>query len=195
GYPRPVIIFGACKEIINDQLMTNYPDKFSSCVPHTTRAKRDQEVDGQDYHFSNREQMEEDIQNELFIEAGEHRGNLYGTSVNAVRDVLDASKHCVLDVTGNAIKRLIGVDLYPIVIYIKPRDIKWILNNMGEEANEVQAKQIYNKCNDIEQQYGDLFTTTIEEEDLNGVYKRICDIIDHESRVDSVRIRSKEKIY
>ncbi|CAF4798671.1 unnamed protein product, partial [Rotaria sp. Silwood1] len=165
--------------------MTNYPDKFSSCVPHTTRAKRDQEVDGQDYHFSNREQMEEDIQNELFIEAGEHRGNLYGTSVNAVRDVLDASKHCVLDVSGRAIKRLIGADLYPIVIYIKPRDIKWILNNMGEEANEVQAKQIYNKCNDIEQQYGDLFTTTIEEEDLNGVYKRICDIIDHESRVDS----------
>lgn len=34
--------------------------------------------------------MERDIQNYLFIEAGEYGGNLYGTSVNAVREVANA---------------------------------------------------------------------------------------------------------
>ena len=34
--------------------------------------------------------MEKDIQNYLFIEAGEYGGNLYGTSVNAVREVANA---------------------------------------------------------------------------------------------------------
>jgi guanylate kinase len=34
--------------------------------------------------------MEKDIKNGLFIEAGEYRGNLYGTSVNSVKEVVDA---------------------------------------------------------------------------------------------------------
>jgi guanylate kinase len=57
----------------------------------TSRAKREKEVDGREYYFvPTREQMERDIQNYLFIEAGEYGGNLYGTSVNAVREVANA---------------------------------------------------------------------------------------------------------
>lgn len=56
----------------------------------TTRAKRDYEVDGRDYHFvGSREQMERDIQNHLFIEAGQYNDNLYGTSVASVREVAE----------------------------------------------------------------------------------------------------------
>lgn len=56
----------------------------------TTRAKRDYEVDGRDYHFvASREQMERDIQNHLFIEAGQYNDNLYGTSVASVREVAE----------------------------------------------------------------------------------------------------------
>ena len=56
----------------------------------TTRAKRDYEVDGRDYHFvASREQMERDIQNHLFIEAGQYNENLYGTSVASVREVAE----------------------------------------------------------------------------------------------------------
>lgn len=59
----------------------------------TTRPRRDYEVDGRDYHFvSSREQMERDIQNHLFIEAGQYNDNLYGTSVASVREV--AEKVC-----------------------------------------------------------------------------------------------------
>lgn len=56
----------------------------------TTRAKRDYEVDGRDYHFvSSREEMERAIQNHMFIEAGQYNDNLYGTSVNSVREVAE----------------------------------------------------------------------------------------------------------
>lgn len=56
----------------------------------TTRSKRDYEVDGRDYHFvASREQMERDIQNHLFIEAGQYNDNLYGTSVASVREVAE----------------------------------------------------------------------------------------------------------
>ena len=33
--------------------------------------------------------MERDIQNHMFIEAGEYNGNLYGTSVASVKDVAE----------------------------------------------------------------------------------------------------------
>lgn len=57
----------------------------------TTREKRPNEDDGRDYHFvTSREQMEKDIQNHLFIEAGQYNENLYGTSVQSVRDVANS---------------------------------------------------------------------------------------------------------
>ena len=54
----------------------------------TTRSQRENEVHGVDYHFvTSREQMEQDIQNHKFIEAGQYQNNLYGTSVQAVNDI------------------------------------------------------------------------------------------------------------
>ena len=56
----------------------------------TTRPRREYEVDGRDYHFvTSREQMEGDIQNHLFIEAGQYNDNLYGTSVASVKAVAE----------------------------------------------------------------------------------------------------------
>ena len=62
-YTRPVVILGPLKDRINDELISEYPEKFGSCVPHTTRTRRQFEVDGRDYHFvASREAMEADIQ-------------------------------------------------------------------------------------------------------------------------------------
>ena len=63
--------------------------KFFS-IKDTTRPKRDYEVDGRDYHFvTSREQMEKDIQEHKFIEAGQYNNHLYGTSVQSVREVAE----------------------------------------------------------------------------------------------------------
>ncbi|PIO63553.1 PDZ/DHR/GLGF domain protein [Teladorsagia circumcincta] len=72
---------------INDELVTRNPDRFSSCVPHTSRPPREHEVDGRDYHFVSKAQMEHDVKNNLFIEAGQFQNNLYGTSIDSVRMV------------------------------------------------------------------------------------------------------------
>lgn len=59
-------------------------------IEDTTRPKRDYEVDGRDYHFvMSREQMEKDIQEHKFIEAGQYNDNLYGTSVQSVKYVAE----------------------------------------------------------------------------------------------------------
>lgn len=61
----------------------------------TTRPKREYEMDGKDYHFvDSREKMERDIQNHLFIEAGQYNDNLYGTSVASVKEVAEKVGIC-----------------------------------------------------------------------------------------------------
>lgn len=63
---------------------------FHSPSADTTRPRRENEMDGQDYHFvGSREQMEKDIQDNKFIEAGQFNENLYGTSILSVRTVAE----------------------------------------------------------------------------------------------------------
>ena len=58
--------------------------------PDTTRSRREYEVNGRDYHFvESREEMERAIQNHMFIEAGQYNENLYGTSVQSVKEVAE----------------------------------------------------------------------------------------------------------
>jgi hypothetical protein len=33
NHTRPIIIFGPFKELLNDQLLNDRPDKFANCVP------------------------------------------------------------------------------------------------------------------------------------------------------------------
>ncbi|NXU46247.1 DLG3 protein, partial [Drymodes brunneopygia] len=157
-YARPVIILGPTKDRINDDLISEFPHKFGSCVPHTTRPRRENEVDGQDYHFVvSREQMEKDIQDNKFIEAGQFNDNLYGTSIQSVRAVAERGKHCILDVSGNAIKRLRQAQLYPIAIFIKPKSIEALME-MNRRQTYEQANKVFDKAMKLEQEFGEYFT-------------------------------------
>ena len=69
-------------------------------IPHTTRPKRNCEVEGRDYYFISKADMTTQIENREFIEAGQFSDNLYGTSIKAVMDVAQTNKHCILDVSG-----------------------------------------------------------------------------------------------
>lgn len=72
----------------------------------TTRPKRDYEVDGRDYHFVlSREQMEKDIQEHKFIEAGQYNNHLYGTSVQSVREVAEKVPNRSGSLTGPGLFR------------------------------------------------------------------------------------------
>ncbi|XP_070640661.1 disks large homolog 3 isoform X3 [Bos indicus] len=180
-YARPVIILGPMKDRVNDDLISEFPHKFGSCVPHTTRPRRDNEVDGQDYHFVvSREQMEKDIQDNKFIEAGQFNDNLYGTSIQSVRAVAERGKHCILDVSGNAIKRLQQSQLYPIAIFIKPKSIEALME-MNRRQTYEQANKIYDKAMKLEQEFGEYFTAIVQGDSLEEIYNKIKQIIEDQS--------------
>ncbi|XP_004561751.1 disks large homolog 2 isoform X5 [Maylandia zebra] len=201
NYARPVIILGPMKERINDDLISEFPDKFGSCVPpanrsgyqDTTRPKRDYEADGRDYHFvMSREQMEKDIQEHKFIEAGQYNDNLYGTSVHSVKYVAERGKHCILDVSGNAIKRLQVAQLYPIAIFIKPKSIDSLMA-MNKRLTEEQAQKIFDRAMKLEQEFGEFFTALVQGETLEDIYTHCKQVIEEHSG-PYIWIPSKEKV-
>ncbi|XP_029304945.1 disks large homolog 2 isoform X13 [Cottoperca gobio] len=192
-YARPVIILGPLKDRINDDLISEFPDKFGSCVPHTTRPKRDYEVDGRDYHFvMSREQMEKDIQEHKFIEAGQYNENLYGTSVQSVKYVAERGKHCILDVSGNAIKRLQVAQLYPIAIFLKPKSIDTLMD-MNKRLTEEQAKKTFDRAMKLEQEFGEFFTALVQGDTLEDIYNHCKQVIEEHSG-PYIWIPSKEKL-
>ncbi|XP_075876173.1 disks large homolog 2 isoform X19 [Nelusetta ayraudi] len=193
NYARPVIILGPMKDRINDDLISEFPDKFGSCVPHTTRPKRDYEVDGRDYHFvMSREQMEKDIQEHKFIEAGQYNDNLYGTSVQSVKYVAERGKHCILDVSGNAIKRLQVAQLYPIAIFIKPKSIDSLMD-INKRLTEDQAKKTFDRALKLEQEFGEFFTALVQGDTLEEIYNNCKQVIEEHSG-PYIWIPSKEKL-
>lgn len=180
-YTRPVIILGPMKDRVNDDLISEFPHKFGSCVPHTTRPQRENEMDGQDYHFvASREQMEKDIQDNKFIEAGQFNENLYGTSILSVRAVAERGKHCILDVSGNAIKRLQQTQLYSIAIFIKPKSVEALME-MNKRQTYEQANKVFDKAMKLEQEFGEFFTAIVQGDSLDEIYNKIKLIIEEQS--------------
>ncbi|XP_056417349.1 disks large homolog 2 isoform X13 [Hyla sarda] len=193
NYTRPVIILGPMKDRVNDDLISEFPDKFGSCVPHTTRPKRDYEVDGRDYHFVvSREQMEKDIQEHKFIEAGQYNDNLYGTSVQSVKFVAERGKHCILDVSGNAIKRLQVAQLHPIAIFIKPKSAESLME-ISKRLTEEQARKTYDRALKLEQEFGEFFTAIVQGDTLDDIYNS-CKLVIEDQSGPFIWIPSKEKV-
>lgn len=90
-------------------------------------------MDGRDYHFvTSREQMEHDIQNHLFIEAGQYNDNLYGTSVASVKDVAEKVSRCSVQ----SVRMLLTTRKGTFTLY------QLIISVLTIERNELQLREL-----------------------------------------------------
>ncbi|CAG9768567.1 unnamed protein product [Ceutorhynchus assimilis] len=110
---------GVGRRTLKNRLINSDPEKFAGVIPYTTRPQRVLEENGQTYWFNDREQMEEDIRNNKFLEYGEYNGHLYGTHLDSIRDVIKQGKMCILDCSPMSLKILHNSsEFLPYVIFI-----------------------------------------------------------------------------
>ncbi|XP_006017753.1 MAGUK p55 subfamily member 4 [Alligator sinensis] len=120
---RLIVLVGPSGVGINElrrRLIQTNPCRFQSVVPHTTRAQKSYEVNGREYHYVSKETFENLVYTHRMLEYGEYKGNLYGTSVDAVRTVLDEGKVCIVDLEPQGIQVARTHELKPYIIFIKP---------------------------------------------------------------------------
>ncbi|PKN64622.1 MAG: guanylate kinase [Deltaproteobacteria bacterium HGW-Deltaproteobacteria-15] len=88
---------GAGKSTIIHHVMKEIPDLGYS-VSHTTRQPRENEVDGQDYHFVDKQTFQRMIREGDFLEWAQVYDDLYGTSLSGLHRRLDMNMDVILDV-------------------------------------------------------------------------------------------------
>ncbi|KAL6436717.1 hypothetical protein ACFW04_004864 [Cataglyphis niger] len=178
NHKRPIVLIGPPnigRHELRQRLMQD-SERFAAAIPHTSRPKKDSEVDGQDYHFISRAQFESDILCRKFVEHGEYEKAYYGTSVEAIRTVVNSGKICVLNLHPQSLKILRNSDLKPYVVFIAPPSLeklrqKRIKNN--ESFKEEELKDIIEKAREMEDKYGHLFDMLIVNNDTDRAYNQL----------------------
>ncbi|RNA09516.1 MAGUK p55 subfamily member 5-like isoform X3 [Brachionus plicatilis] len=183
---RPIILIGPHsigRHELRKRLMQTYPSMFEVAVPHTTRPPRKEEINGKDYHFLPKHIFEVDIKQARFIEHGEFEKNLYGTSYESIRKVIQNDKVCVLNLYPQALKALKCSDLIPYVVYIGPPSLarlREIKSSMNESLKDSDLVEIIDKGREIEELYAHYFDKTIRMCDMNEtfeqLYQTICQV-------------------
>ena len=114
-------------------------------VTVTTRAPRDGEVDGIDYHFVDRHEFLRIRAARGFLEANEVHGNWYGSPRQQVRDALLEGKDVMLkiDVQGaQVVKEQVSEAL---LIFIVPPTLETLISRLRaratETADELEVRQ------------------------------------------------------
>ncbi|XP_013915697.1 PREDICTED: MAGUK p55 subfamily member 5 [Thamnophis sirtalis] len=180
---RPIVLIGPQNCGQNElwqRLMNNEADRFASAVPHTTRNRRDNEVAARDYHFVSRQVFETDITAGKFIEHGEFEKNLYGTSIDSVRQVINSGKICLLNLHTQSLKSLRNSDLKPYIIFIAPPSqerLRALLAKEGKTPKPEELREIIEKTREMEQNNGHYFDTAIVNSDIDKAYQELLRLI------------------
>jgi guanylate kinase len=117
-------------------MMAKHPDRFSFSVSHTTRSPRPGEAHGVDYYFTNRSHMEREIAEGKFLEHSEVHGNLYGTSLDAIRTATADGKICLADVSIDSAINISKTDWRSFIIFLRPVSMEGLEERLRARGTE-----------------------------------------------------------
>lgn len=127
-------------------------DKFRCSVSATTRAPREGEVDGVNYHFITREDFEKQIAEDKFLEHAEYCENHYGTLVSEVDPYLEKGVNVILEIEVQGAMKIREKRPDALFIFIAPPSIDELtrrLKKRGTETDDVIAKRVSKAAGEI----------------------------------------------
>ncbi|XP_060534703.1 MAGUK p55 subfamily member 7 isoform X5 [Cylas formicarius] len=189
GVYRPIVLIGppgVGRNELKRRLIDTDPEKYRTPTPFTSRPMKPGEVNGKEYYFVAREQMEEDIERGKFIEFGEYKGNLYGTSSDSVKAIVNSGHVCILNPHYQALKMLRTAQLKPYIVYIKPPRLEILKEtrmanharstfdaNNSRGFTEDEFKDMLRSAERIEFLYDHFFDETIVNDDLMVAFGKL----------------------
>ncbi|MFC7369014.1 guanylate kinase [Vreelandella zhaodongensis] len=120
-------------------------DGIQVSVSHTTRAKREGEVDGVNYHFTHVADFEAMIERGEFFEYAKVFDNYYGTSRRAAQTVLDAGQDVILEIDWQGAQQVREQIPSAVSIFILPpsrSELERRLSNRGTDEHAVIARRM-----------------------------------------------------
>ncbi|XP_070705186.1 MAGUK p55 subfamily member 5b isoform X1 [Pempheris klunzingeri] len=181
---RPIALIGPTNsghDELRRRLLSIEPEKFAVAVPHTTRNSRIDERNGREYHFVSRSAFEADLATGKFIESGEYEKNLYGTSTDSVRHVINSGRICLLCLHTRSLRVLRSSNLKPYVIFIAPPSqerLRTLLATEGKTPKPEELKEVIEKAREMENNFGHFFDATIVNMDPDQAFHELRRLIE-----------------
>ncbi|XP_053136080.1 MAGUK p55 subfamily member 4 isoform X3 [Hemicordylus capensis] len=177
---RLIVLVGPSGVGVNElrrRLIGVNPHHFQSAVPHTTRAQKSYEENGREYHYVSKDTFENLVYGHRMLEYGEYKGNLYGTSIDAVRTVLDEGKICIVDLEPQSIQLARSHELKPYIIFIKPSSVSCMRQSrknarmitdyyVNMKFKEEDLQEMEESAKKMETQFGQFFDQVIVNDNL-----------------------------
>lgn len=164
---------------------TTLVSRLSACQPdirisisHTTRMPRDGEQNGIHYHFVSRDEFEQMIAANAFIEHANVYGNYYGTSLKAVESLSKQGYNVILEIDVQGAEQIRRLLPEATSIFILPPSMAKLnerLRNRGTDSEDVIAYRLEKSREEIEQSL--LFDYVIVNEEITQAENDLLAII------------------
>ena len=116
-------------------------------VSATTRLQRPGETDGESYHYLTREEFQQHIDNDNFLEYTEvfGRGDLYGTLKRPVVEAVEQGRWIILELDVVGAMKVLKIHPDVITIFVHPGSVEELerrLRNRGTESEESLSRRL-----------------------------------------------------
>jgi len=134
---------GTGKGTVVGKLLEKNPN-IKLSISKTTRKPRPGEKEGVNYFFVSREQFEEEIKNERFLEYAEYNNNYYGTPKDFVFETLEKGFDVILEIETKGALQIKKVFSDAVLIFLLPPSIeelyKRLVKRGTESEDEIKAR-------------------------------------------------------
>lgn len=114
-------------------------------VSHTTRAMREGERDGQDYHFVDKGTFVKMVEQAAFIEHAQVFDNYYGTASANIESSLEQGEDVILEIDWQGAEQVRKQMPYAVNIFILPPSVQALedrLRGRGQDSDEIIARRM-----------------------------------------------------
>lgn len=135
---------GAGKGTLMKKLLQTY-DNYALSISMTTRKPREGERDGVEYFFTDKEQFEQNIREDGFIEYASYCDNYYGTPKAYVEEQLNAGKDVILEIEIQGALQVKEKFPESLLLFVTPPSAKELerrLVDRGTESEDVIKKRL-----------------------------------------------------
>jgi len=128
---------GVGKSTLINILMAKYPNTFQFSVSHTTRQPRKGEKHGVNYFYVAKEEFEEMVERDEFVEWCHVHGNMYGTSKKQIELMQQNQRIPILDIDIQGTEKFLKVYPQSNTLFLFPptiADLQARLEKRGTET-------------------------------------------------------------
>ena len=175
-------------------------DNMCLSVSYTSRAPRGKEVDGEDYYFVTREDFEDKIKNDYFLEYAKVRyGEYFGTPKKEIQEMIDSGKDVILEIDVQGAEQIKKKFPETILIFIMApsmEEVKRRIKARGFENNEQiidRFKTAYREINEISK-YNYIVINDVLEDAIKKVESIIISEKCRVDRIEEISVENEEEI-